>query len=138
MAALEAIESYLREEQAPDPAADIVRGWPLTVDGLLRNAESTRGRYTWKGQPVGAISTEITGDRFTLGTILAGPRLRTRSRYACAPVRLVVESGFELLPTFGEPHYSLLLPSYDETSVRKLLRLLGEVERNPFFVGRQP
>lgn len=35
----------------------------------------------------------------TVDAILAGPRLRTRSRYATARVADLVEAGFELLPT---------------------------------------
>lgn len=75
---------------------------------------------------------------WTLDAILAGPRLQTRTRYAQALVSNLTAAEFELLPTFVAPHYSVRLPSYDERSAQSLLDVLGELKRNPFFVGRQP
>lgn len=46
-------------------------------------------------------------------------------------------AGFELLASFAAPHYSVVLPAYDEANVQRLLEVLGEVKRNPHFVGRQ-
>jgi hypothetical protein len=136
---LERIESHFRVGEEPDPNSDlVVRGWPLTVDGLLRNADATRNRYSFKGAPLVAISAEPTVGEWGVEAILAGPRLRTRSRYACAPISAVVRAGFELFATFGAPHYSVVLPSYDERAARRLLDVLGEVRPNPFHIGRQP
>jgi hypothetical protein len=113
-----------------------VRGWPLTIDGLLRNADATRNRYSWQGEALVAVSADVTVAPWTLEAILAGPRLRTRSRYASADASTLVDGGFGLLPTFAAPHYSVRLPSYDEHTARRLLDLLGEIRRNPFYVGR--
>lgn len=136
---LEAIDAHLRRGEAVDPAADlVVRGWPLTIEGLLRNADATRSRFSWRGEPLVAISAEVSAAGWSLDAILAGPRLRTRSRYARAWVSDLVAAGFELLATFAAPHYSVLLPSYDEGSAQRLLDVLGETQRNPFYVGRQP
>src|SRR3954454_10946963 len=97
------------------------------VDGLLRNTDATRSRYSLEGAPFVAISAEATVDEWSLEAILAGPRLRTRSSYASAPVGAVVSAGFRLLATFGAPHYSVVLPSYDELAARRLLGVLGIV-----------
>lgn len=135
---LEVLETHLRHGETLDADADlVVRGWPLTVEGLLRNADATRNRYSWQGEPLAAISAEVTIAGWTLDAILAGPRLRTRNRYAQALVSNLTTEEFELLPTFGAPHYSVRLPSYDVASAERLLDLLGETKRNPFFVGRQ-
>jgi hypothetical protein len=135
---LEPIDAYFRHGETLDGEADlVVRGSPLAVEGLLRNADATRGRYSWRGEPLVAVSAEVTAGAWTLDAILAGPRLRTRSRYARAVVSTLIVAGFELLPTFGAPHYSVRLPSYDEPSAQRLLDLLGETNRNPFYVGRQ-
>ncbi len=135
---LEAIEAHLREGETIDRAAGlVVRGWPLDVEGLLRNSDATRSRFSWRGEPIVAISAEVSIAGWSVEMILAGPRLRTRSRYALAPVSDLVAAGFNLLPTFAAPHYSVLLPSYDEGSARRLLEVLGEMRRNPFYVGRQ-
>ncbi len=135
---LEPIEPHLRQAEVLDGASVVVRGWPLTVEGLLRNADATRNRFSWRGDPLVAVSAEMTGAGWDLHQILAGPRLRTRSRYAAAPAMALVTAGFELLPTFGAPHFSVVLGAYDDVSAEHLLDALGEAQRNPYYVGRQP
>ena len=57
---------------------------------------------------------------------------------AASPGVLLGAPGrFNLLPTFAAPHYSVLLPSCDEGSAQRSLDVLGEMRRNPFYVGRQ-
>lgn len=133
---LEAVEPHLRPAEILDDSRVVVRGWPLTVEGILRNAEATRSRFSWRGEPLVAISAELTGAGWDLDRILSGPRLRTRSRYATVPALTLVETGFVLLPTFAPPHYSVVLPAYDGTSAERLLEALGDVQRNPYFDGR--
>jgi len=98
---LEPIEEHLRSDDRLDPDSHVVvRGWPLTVDGMLRNADATRTRFSWNGAPLVAVSAEITVGGWTVDAILAGPRLRTRSRYAettaaslvCQPMRAQLPS----------------------------------------------
>lgn len=136
--AREPIEPHIRPAGTLDGASVVVRGWPLTVDGLLNNADATRQRFERDGEPLLAVSAEMTSDDWDLERILSGPRLRTRSRYASAPALALVASGFELLPTFAAPHFSVVLGAYDEASAEHLLVVLGEVRRNPHYVGRQP
>ena len=60
MTDLEPIEPHLRHEPALDPAAHlVVRGWPLTTDGLLSNADATRSRFSHQGRHFSAISISI-------------------------------------------------------------------------------
>lgn len=135
---LEPIERHLRPNEVLDPAADlVVRGWPLTIDGILRNADATRSRFSRGGEPFIAVSAEVTIGGWDLDAILASPRLRTRSRYASAPVAAVQAAHFELLATFVAPHYSVVLPTYTEDVVQRLLDVLGEPTPNPHFVGRR-
>lgn len=47
----------------------------------------------------------------------------------------VQAAGFELLASFIAPHYSVVLPSYTENEVRRLLDVLGEPLPNPHFIG---
>lgn len=83
MPMLEPIENHLRPGELLDTAADlVVRGWPLTTDGILRNAEASRSRFSHGGEPLVAVSAEVTIAGWDLDAILAAPRLRTRSRYA--------------------------------------------------------
>lgn len=101
---LSPIEEHLRAGEHLDPEAQlVVRGWPLTVGGLLHNAGATRRRYSRSGEPFVAISAEVTVLGWDMDAILAGPRLRTRRSYAAAPVGVLIEAGFELVATFGAP-----------------------------------
>ncbi len=135
----EPIERHLRSEELLTSAASLViRGWPLTVDGLLRNADATRRRYSFGGEPFIAISAEATLYGWSLEDILSGPRLRTRRTYAAAPVRSIERAGFELVPTFTATHYSVRLPIYTATQAQRLIDALGAAVRNPHYVRRQP
>ena len=113
-----------------------MRGWPLTVDGLLRNADATRRRYSLAGRPLVAISAEVTVAGWDLDTILAGSRLRVRRSYAAAPVASLTDAGFGLVATFQVPHYSVVMPAYTEQAAQHLLDGLGEVRGNPHYVRR--
>lgn len=112
----------------------VVRGRPLTVDGLLTAAARTLAEFSWKGEPLAAISGEITGSDRTTADLLSGPRLRTRRTYATVQVEELLEFGFEVIPTFATPHVSIVLPRYDCESVRSLLDRFGPEQTNPYFM----
>ena len=138
MSDLTPIEGHIRLGEVLDPDAHLViRGWPLTADGLLRNADATRRRYSRGGRPFVAVSAEVTVAGWDVDAILSGPRLRTRRSYAAVPVRRVVEAAFDLLATFSAPHYSVVLPSYTDVAAQRLIEVLGEVKVNPHHVRRE-
>jgi hypothetical protein len=116
----------------------VIRGWPLTTDGLLRNADATRRRYSFAGEPLVAISAEVTMPGWDVGSILSGSRLRTRRSYASTPVGAATDAGFWLLPTFSAPHYSIVLAIYTEEEAQRLIAVLGDVRPNPYHVRREP
>jgi hypothetical protein len=118
------------------PANLIVRGWPLTIDALMDNADSTRSRYSYQGEPFAAVSAEATVAGWDLASILSGRRLRTRRRYAQVTTRELITAGFTLLPTFSLPHYSIVLGAYTENETERLLVALGPVHDNPHHVRR--
>jgi hypothetical protein len=135
---LEPIEGHLRSGELLDPDAQlVVRGWPLTVHGLLRNADATQRRYSLAGEPLVAISAEVTVAGWDVDRMLAGPRLRTRRSYAVALVGRVLEAPFDLLPTFQAPHYSVVLRSYTEGEAERLVAVFGAVRANPYYVRRE-
>lgn len=96
------IEAHLRDE---DPASWtlVIRGRPLSVDGLLLAAGRTMAEFSWRGDPLAAVSAEVTGPGRTTDELLAGPRLRTRRTYAEAPVASLFDAGFAVLATFSAP-----------------------------------
>lgn len=135
---LEPIEPHLRQDEDLVPSTDlVVRGWPLTPEGILRNADDARSRFSWAGQPLVSVSAEATVGGRTLDELLAGPRLRTRRRYASALAEDLLEAGFVLLPSFGIPHYDIVLPAYSDWEARRLLHVLGEAHDNPCYGRRQ-
>ncbi|MCU0270907.1 MAG: hypothetical protein MUF83_19990 [Acidimicrobiales bacterium] len=135
---LEPVEPHLRAEEVLDPSAHlVVRGWPLTVEGLLANADATRSRYRYDDRPLSAVSAEVTVAGWSLDAILSGPRLATRRRYAAASVDDLIDAGFGLLATFRVPHYSIVLEPYTPERAEQLLEVLGEVLANPYYVRRQ-
>ena len=138
MSELEPIEPHLRSAEVLDPAAALViRGWPLTVEGLLRNADATRRRYSLDGAPLVAISAEVTMPGWDVESILSGSRLRTRRSYASTLVGEVTDAAFGLLPSFSAPHYSIVLDIYTEEEAQRLIAVLGDVRPNPYHVRRE-
>lgn len=138
MSELERVQTHLRGGEVLDPnAALVIRGWPLTVEGLLRNADATRRRYSLDGEPLVAISAEVTMPGWDVESILSGTRLRTRRSYASTLAYEVVEEGFRLLPSFLAPHYSIVLGNYTEGEAQRLISVLGEVRPNPYHVRKE-
>ncbi len=138
MSEIEPIEIHLRTGEVLDPDSSLViRGWPLTIDGLLRNADATRRRYSFSGRPLVAVSAEVTLEGWDVDTILSGPRLRTRRSYAVGAATEVVEAGFDLLLAFSAPHYSVVMANYTEDQAQRLISVLGAVVPNPHHVRRQ-
>lgn len=127
------IEDHLRDEDPSDWIL-VIRGRPLTVDGLLTSAARTLDEFSWQGRPLAAVSAEVTGPGRTTDDVLAGPRLRTRRTYASAPVADLLAGGFSVLPTFTAPHVSIVLPEYDEADVHALVDLLGPEQANPHYL----
>lgn len=138
MSGLAPIETYLRSAEILDPsAALVIRGWPLTVEGLLRNADATRRRYSLNGAPLVAISAEVTIPGWDVESILSGSRLRTRRSYASTLAYDVIAKGFQLLPSFSAPHYSIVLGNYTDEEAQRLISVLGAVHPNPYHVRRE-
>jgi hypothetical protein len=127
------IEDHLRDED-PSEWVLVIRGRPLTVDGLLLAAGRTVSEFTRRGAPVAAVAAEVTGPTRSTDHVLAGPRLRTRRTYAAAPVSALIDGGFPVLPTFAAPHGSVVLSAYDGASVRALVDMLGPEQVDPHYL----
>jgi hypothetical protein len=128
------IEVHLRTEEDPSEWVLVIRGRPLTMEGLLTAAARTLAEFSWNGEPLAAVSAEVTGPHRSTDDVLAGPRLRTRRTYAAVPVTDVVAGRFSVLATFTAPHVSIVLPEYDEAHVRSLVAILGPEQANPHYM----
>lgn len=57
--------------------------------------------------------------------------LATRTTYATTTVGQVIAAGCVLLPTFGMPHYDVVLEDATPQEVAKLMSVLSEPIANP-------
>lgn len=136
--ALEPIEDHVRAGEVLDLDRQyVIRGWPLTAVGLLANAEATASRYSYRADPLLAVSVEMTMPGWDAELILSGRRMRTRRSYAMASAGSVLDGGFELLPTFDAPHYSVVMGPYTEDEAQRLLQAFGDVLANPYCIRSQ-
>ena len=53
-------------------------------------------------------------------------------------VAALIAEGFELLPTFRRPHFTVRLPDGQPLQLVRLVQALGRAEPNPYHGGRQP
>lgn len=103
---------------------------------VLDNAERTRLRFTFGGQPLIAISVDVTIAGWDVDAILAR-RLDSRRSYAVARAGDLLSEEFLLMPTFTAPHYSLALPSYTREAAAKVIEAFGDVKPNPHYKPRR-
>ena len=89
------------------------------------------GRFSYRRAPMASVSVDATIGGWALEAILRD-RLWSRSTYTTTTVGALRHSGRDLLPTFGAPHYSLLLPAATLEAASSLLATFGPAERNPY------
>lgn len=128
---MEAIERYVRDEELPASAVLVVRGGPITTEKLVRAAKREQAVYTWRGRPLACVSVDAVIGEWSLERILAD-HLATRTTYATTTVGDVIEAGLALLPTFGVPHYDVVLEDATPKEVTRLMSILSEPIRNPY------
>jgi hypothetical protein len=126
----------LRNEAAPDDGIVVLRGGPSSVEKLLTHARRTRDAFVLDGNPLWGISVFCALD--DIGPASLDPLLRRFASYRVVHLPRVgqlQDGGFDLLPTFKRPHFTVRLQSPDE--VPRLLSALGNAEPNPYH-GRRP
>lgn len=125
------IELHLRDEEPPDDSVFVLRGGPLTVEKLLEHARREEQRFSYRGVPMASVSVDGTVGGWTVEAILR-ERLWSRTSYAATTAGRLREAGYVLLPTFGAPHFDLLLPATTNDAAGTLVSLFGPAERNPY------
>ena len=127
---MEPIEKYIREEEPPPSSILVVRGGPVTAEKLLEAARREQMVYTWRGRPLACVSVEAVTAEWSLERVLT-EHLPTRTTYATTTVGAVADAGLGLLPTFGVPHYDVMLEDATAQEVAKLMSILSQPVRNP-------
>lgn len=139
------LREHVRAEPSPSGGVVVVRGGPDSVGKLQTHARRTRRAWNLDGEPIWGISVFCALDDLgsaSLDGLLAG-RLGTYRRIHHCRVADVVGLGYALLPTFGRPHYTIVLPSDEDAELTRLLACLGPPRDNPkhppnIFSGRRP
>ena len=129
------VEPLVRSEAPPDAAVVVVRGGPIAAQKVAEHAQRQESLFTFRGQPVVAISVDLTVEGWTLDRILA-ERMQTRSSYSSAMVGVLRAAGYDLVATGRAPHYSLILPGSSDAEAAALLALFGPTLQNPYRARR--
>lgn len=125
----------LRDESAPTDGIVVVRGGPTSLAKVLSHAQRTHDAFVLDGQPIWGISVFCALD--DLGGASLDSLLHRFASYRVVHLPRVSElrdAGFELLPTFGRPHYTVTLDGPDQAE--PLLAALGKAEPNPYHEQR--
>ncbi len=133
----EELRPFVRREPPPDPGVIAVRGGPDSVGKLRSHASRTHRAFALDGRPIWGISVSCaleSSGRASLEDLLQ----RRFSSYGLVHVPRVgalVDAGFELLPTFNWPHYTVRLASAEDDELARLLVVLGQAREN-LYHGR--
>jgi hypothetical protein len=101
----------------------VIRGGPITVAKIVEHVARQQAVFTYRGEPMAAISVDLTIEGWSLERI-PGERMWSRSRYSITTAGALRSAGHELVPTSKAPHYSVVLP---EASARAAVDLLGHL-----------
>jgi hypothetical protein len=129
----EELRLRLRLEEPPPPTANIVfRGGPDTPSLLQTHAKRLQRLYELDGEPVLGISVFVVLDDVGPASErgILGGRLRSYPSIYRSSVGSVTAAGFELLPTFTRPHFTIVLPALE--TVSDLATALGPLLANPY------
>jgi len=134
----EELRLRVRDERTPNDGVVVVRGGPTSVEGLAGHARRTYDAFVLDGEPIWGVSVFCALD--DIGPASLEGLLRRFSSYRAVHLPTVGElmiAGFELLPTFGRPHFTVQLSSSDKPQLSRLANALGTVETNPYHGGNR-
>ncbi len=131
------LRDHVRDEPAPRTATIVLRGGPDTAAKIRLHAQRLRRAYSLDGGDVTGISVFCALDDVGPASVEAilAQKLGSYRVFRRVTAGELIDAGFELLPTFLRPHFTLLQPDLD--SVEELLDLLGPERPNPRYGQRQ-
>jgi hypothetical protein len=110
MPELQELRQLLRVEEHPAPTVFLARGGPDSIESLRSAAHRTARRFSLDGEPLLGISVAAALDVSLDALVSRAPLLRFEYVYAPTVAQL---QGFQLLPTFGRPHFTVGLQRAD-------------------------
>jgi len=135
----EDLRPHIRDEEPRSDDFVVVRGGPDSLAKLATHARRTYRAFNLDGAAFWGVSVFCALDQIgpaSLDSILA-VRMATYGLVHTPTVGRMREAGFELLPTFGRPHYTVRLVSDDDEELARLLAALGPADLNTYH-GRTP
>jgi hypothetical protein len=132
----EELRSHLRDEAIPDDAIVVVRGGPSSIANLRTHALRTRDAFMLDGRPLLGVSVFCALDDIGPASLQALLQRFASYRLVHLPrVGQLRGAGFDLLPSFRRPHFTVVVNTLDE--LPRLLDAVGAAEPNPYH-GRRP
>jgi len=125
----------MRIEPAPVDGIVVVRGGPTSLSKVLSHAQRTHNAFVLDGQPIWGISVFCALD--DLGSASLDTLLHRFASYRVVHLPRVSQlrqAGFDLLPTFGRPHFTVTFEGPDQAGT--LVTALGKAEPNPYHERR--
>lgn len=129
----------VRDEVPPPQAVVVLRGGPDDGSKLAKHAARTNRRFMLDGQPLWGISVFLALDpagHASLHGLLSG-RMRTYRIVHTADLEQIRSAGFDVLPTFARPHFTLVMPDVAPKTLAQLASALGPGQPNPYH-GAEP
>ncbi|MDP9441813.1 MAG: hypothetical protein M3P34_06490 [Actinomycetota bacterium] len=116
----------LRPEEPPDDAVVVVRGGEMTGGFVRRTATDAHDELG-----IYAVSVFLALDADVEELCAAEPYLVRYGKVRLSTVRRLRSGGFPLLPTLDRPHYDVVLPDLDDTTLQRLERCFDPAVPNP-------
>jgi hypothetical protein len=133
------LRPLLRDEEPPAEGVVVVRGGPNLIERLLGHAQRTHDAYTLDGEPLWGVSVFCALDDVGPGSLDALLRRFASYRVVHLPtVRDLTDAGFDLLPSFRRPHYTVRLGDAENRTLTRLLDALGPAQPNPYHGRKRP
>jgi hypothetical protein len=129
----------LRDERPADDSVVVVRGGPSSIERLREHARRTHDAYVLDGEPLWGVSVFCALD--DIGTASLDGLLRRFASYRVVhlpTVHRLVVAGFELLPSFRRPHFTVRLDGDDDENLTHFLDALGPADTNPYHGRKRP
>ena len=125
------IEPLIRVETPPLQAIVVIRGGPITVAKIVEHARRQQAVFTYRGEPMVAVSVDLTIEGWSVERILR-ERMWSRSKYATTTVGELRSAGYEFVATSVAPHYSVVLPAASAGAAANFLAHFGPTFDNEF------
>lgn len=131
----EELRRRVREEMPPRNAAVVLRGGPDTVSLLRSHARRLNRLYTLDGAPVFGVSAFVASGDIgpTSERTILSKKLHSYPTIYRTGVGDLLDAGFQVLPTFAAPHYTLLIPNLG--AVIELAAAFGDLVQNRYYAG---